>query len=145
MADTFDIMIDSTGEMLTDDGGEIASVTKEDLRFQLAFCRIKSVAHNWFIDNIGANLEELIGRRCNSETAEYGKQKIINELTKDGLYSNSEIHITASIENNFYINYDIYLKAYQGESEDTIVTAKITATLDLVRGVLVRYGWEPRR
>ena len=145
MADVFDIAISGTGEMLMGNNGNIATVTKEDLRFQLAINRIKSVTDNWFIDKVGANLEYLIGKRCDSTTANVGKQLIIDQLTFDDLYRPDEIHITANIKENFYINYDIYLKAYQGESEETVITFKIQVTLDLVKGVRIRYGWEPRR
>lgn len=145
MADTFDILINGNGEIIMSDDGTIKPVSGEDLRLQIAFNRVKSISNNWFIDKVGADLEALVGMKCDSETAELGKVKIINELTYDHLYEEDEIVIVASINDNVYINYDIYLKAYQGETEQTVITNKIQASLDLVRGVKVRYGWEPRR
>lgn len=145
MADPFDFGITGTGEITMNPFGLIRPVSGEDLRLQMAFNRIKSVSNNWYIDKIGADLEALVGRKCDEQIAEEGKMRIKNELVRDGLYDDDEIVIIANISDNVYVNYDIYLKSYQGESEETIITNKIQASLDLVRGVRVRYGWEPKR
>lgn len=123
---------------------DIVKSSDNDLKIQLAINRIKSISNNWFIDEIGANLEELVGRPCTTDTAEYGKLKIANSLTFDGLWTDEEIFIKAEIKNNTNIIYSIYLKIYQQETEDTY-SYEIVTTLDLVKGVFIEFGWEPRR
>jgi hypothetical protein len=146
MAEGFDFDLTTLGEIIvTPDTHEIKTVKDDDLRIQLAYNRIKSVTNEWFMDDIGANLEELIGKHCNADTAEDGKRKIIDSLTFDELWDEDDIFIKAQILNNINITYTIYLRTYQGESEETIITTEIEATLDLIKGVHIRYGWEPRR
>lgn len=145
MAEGFDFDFTPEGEIIIDnETHDISKSTNNDLRIQLAYNRIKSISHNWFVDEIGADLEELIGKPCTEQIAELGKSKIINVLTVDELWLDEEIFIKAEIKNNINITYNIYLKIYQSETEDTY-SHEIIAELDLVKGVFVRFGWEPRR
>ena len=70
MSDVFDFSLTELGELEIDnDSHDLLSQTDNELRIQMAICRIKSVSNNWYIDNIGANLEELIGKACNKNNA----------------------------------------------------------------------------
>jgi hypothetical protein len=141
MAEGFDFGFTPEGEIIVDtETHDIAKSTDDDLRIQLAYDRIKSISHDWFVDEIGADLEELIGRPCTEEMAEYGKLKIIDVLTVDSLWSDNDIFIKSEIKNNTNITYNIYLKIYQKETEDTY-SYEITAELDLVKGVFIKFGW----
>lgn len=145
MVQGFDFNIDTDGELILDqDAHDISTVTKNDLRLQLAYDRIKSVSNNWFVDNIGANLESLIGRPCNEDLAESGKELIMHQLIEDSLWDEKEIYIKASILDYVHIVYNIYFKIKSDETEDTY-SEEIIAEIDLVKGVNIRYGWEPRR
>ena len=145
MVEGFDFGFTPEGEIIIDkDSHDITQTTDNDLRIQIAYNRIKSISYNWFIDEVGANLEEIVGKPCTESTAEYGKSKIIDVLTFDELWSDDEIFIKTEIKNNTNITYTIYLKIYQSETEDTY-SYEIEAELDLVKGVFVRYGWKPRR
>lgn len=145
MINGFDFSVTPEGEIIVDnDTHDIAPSEQDALRIQLAYNRIKSISHNWFVDEIGADLEELIGKPCTEDIAEYGKLKITNVLVIDNLWSEQDIFIKSEIKNNTKITYSIYLKIYQEETEDTY-SYEIEAELDLVKGVFIRYGWEPRR
>lgn len=145
MIEGFDFGITTDGELIIDNNShDINNTTNDDLRIQLAYNRIKSISNNWFVDEIGANLEELIGKPCTESIAEYGKNKIINELIFDDLWDKNDIYVQSEIKNNTNITYSIYLKIYQSVSED-VYSYEIIAEIDLVKGVYVRYGWEPRR
>jgi hypothetical protein len=145
MIEGFDFGFTPDGELVIDNNShDINNTTNDDLRIQLAYNRIKSITHNWFVDEIGANLEELIGKPCTKEVAEYGKEKIINELIFDELWDKNDLYIKSEIKNNTNITYNIYLKIYQSVSED-VYSYEIIAEIDLVKGVNIRYGWEPRR
>lgn len=143
--DGFDFGFSPDGEIIVDaETHDIYKSQEDELKIQLSYNRIKSISKNWFIDEVGADLEEIIGKACNETTAEYGKLKIIDVLTFDGLWDDKDIFIKSEIKNNINITYNIYLKLRQSETEE-IYSYEIDAELDLVKGVNVRYGWEPRR
>lgn len=141
----FDFAITTDGELIVDEQNhDIAKSIEDDLRIQLAYDRIKSISKNWFVDEIGADMEELVGRPCTEDIAEYGKQKIINVLLIDDLWEKEDIFIKAEIKDNVHIIYSVYLKLFQSETEDTI-SYEIIVELDLVKGVFIKFGWDPRR
>ena len=143
--DGFDFGFSPDGEIIVDsDTHDIYKSQEDELKIQLSYNRIKSISKNWFIDEVGADLEEIIGKACNQTTAEYGKLKIIDVLTFDGLWDDKDIFIKSEIKNNINITYNIYLKLRQSETEE-VYSYEIDAELDLVKGVNIRYGWEPRR
>ena len=143
--DGFDFGFSPDGEIIVDsDTHDIYKSQEDELKIQLSYNRIKSISKNWFIDKVGADLEEIIGKACNETTAEYGKLKIIDVLTFDGLWDDSDIFIKSEIKNNINITYNIFLKLRQSDTEE-VYSYEIDAELDLVKGVHIRYGWEPRR
>jgi hypothetical protein len=145
MVKGFDFGISTEGELLLDpDTYDIKRKTENELRLQLAYDRIKSVANDWYIDNIGSDLELLIGKPCNQEYAEKGKAMIASQLTFDKLWDQEEFYIRSIIHSMTNIEYNIYLKIIDSDTGDTY-SYEINATIDLVKGVNVRYGWEPRR
>ena len=143
--DGFDFGFSPDGEIIVDaETHDIYKSQEDELKIQLSYNRIKSISKNWFIDEVGANLEEIIGKACNETTAEYGKLKIIDVLTFDGLWDDKDIFIKSEIKNNINITYNIFLKLRQSDTEE-VYSYEIDAELDLVKGVHIRYGWEPRR
>lgn len=143
--DGFDFGFSPDGEIIVDTNThDIYKSQEDELKIQLSYNRIKSISKNWFIDEVGADLEEIIGKVCNETTAEYGKLKIIDVLTFDGLWDDSDIFIKSEIKNNINITYNIFLKLRQSDTEE-VYSYEIDAELDLVKGVHIRYGWEPRR
>ena len=143
--DGFDFGFSPDGGIIVDsDTHDIYKSQEDELKIQLSYNRIKSISKNWFIDKVGADLEEIIGKACNETTAEYGKLKIIDVLTFDGLWDDSDIFIKSEIKNNINITYNIFLKLRQSDTEE-VYSYEIDAELDLVKGVHIRYGWEPRR
>lgn len=145
MPEGFDFGFSPEGEILIDsDSNDICKKQSNDLKIQLSYNRIKSISKNWFVDEVGADLEEIIGKACNQETAEYGKSKIIKVLTFDDLWKENDIFIQAEIKNNVNILYTVYLKLIDEETEK-VYTHEIDIELDLIKGVKIRYGWDPRR
>lgn len=143
--DGFDFGFSPDGEIIVDSETHDIYKSKDDeLKIQLSYNRIKSISKNWFIDEVGADMEELIGRPCTEDMAEYGKQKIINVLLIDNLWNKDDIFIKAEIKDNVHIIYSVYLKLFQSETEDTI-SYEITVELDLIKGVFIKFGWDPRR
>lgn len=145
MIQGFDMTFLNEGEIILDrEDHDIYTIEGDELRIQLAYNRMKSISHDWFVDEVGADLEELIGKHCTKDIVEYGKQKIISVLTIDDLWSVDDIAIIGTINSNTNITYSVYLKIYQDKNEDPW-SYEITAELDLVKGVFIRFGWKPKR
>ena len=144
MVKGFDFGLSTSGDLvLNPETWDIQAKTDNNLRLQLAYDRIKSVTTNWFIDGIGANLEALIGKPCNEDTAEAGKELIMHQLTFDSLWGTDEIFIKATIVDMINITYNVYFKIKDISTEDTY-SYELVAEIDMVKGVNIKYGWEPK-
>lgn len=144
MVKGFDFGLSTGGDLvLNPETWDIQAQTDNNLRLQLAYDRIKSVTTNWFMDDIGANLEALIGKPCNEDTAEAGKELIMHQLTFDSLWGTDEIFIKATIVDMINITYNVYFKIKDISTEDTY-SYELVAEIDMVKGVKIRYGWEPK-
>jgi hypothetical protein len=137
----FDFDIDESGELvINEQEHEINKVTDDELRIQLAYTRIKSIAHGWFYDEVGADLEELVGRSIKESTIEYGKEKIINVLTFDNLWNENDILVISNVQDSTHLIYSVYLKTYTTD-EFGEKSVELTIELDLIKGVKIKFGW----
>lgn len=137
----FDFDIDDTGELvINEQEHEINRISDDELRIQLAYTRIKSIAHGWFYDYVGADLEELVGRSIKESTVELGKDKILNVLTFDKLWDGDDILITANIQDSTHLIYSVYLKTYT-DDEFGEKSTELIIELDLIKGVKIKFGW----
>ena len=137
----FDFDIDESGELvINQEEHEINKITDDELRIQLAYTRIKSIAHGWFYDKVGADLEELVGRSIKESTVEYGKEKIINTLTFDNLWDANDILVVSNIKDSTHLIYSVYLKTYTND-EFGEKSVELIIELDLVKGVKIKFGW----
>ena len=55
--------------------------------------RIRSVKPDWFYDNVGADLELLLGEPNTRETAQSGADRIRSALTDDGFVKVNDVYI----------------------------------------------------
>ena len=137
----FDFDIDELGELvINQEEHEINKVTDDELRIQLAYTRIKSIAQGWFYDYVGADLEELVGRSIKNSTVEYGKEKILEVLTFDDLWNEDDILIISNVQDSTHLIYSVYLKTYTND-EFGEKSVELIIELDLVKGVKIRFGW----
>jgi hypothetical protein len=137
----FDFSVDSLGEILIDyKTNDIAKVEDMDLKIQLAYVRIKSCIKEWFYDEVGANLEELVGRAAKASTIETGKSRIITVLTYDDLWSSDDIFVQSIIENATKLTYTVYFRVYT-DNEFGETSKTIYIDLDLIKGIKIKYGW----
>ena len=137
----FDFDIDELGELvINQEEHEINKITDDELRIQLAYTRIKSIAQGWFYDYVGADLEELVGRSIKDSTIEYGKEKIMNVLTFDNLWDGNDILITSNVQYSTHLIYSVYLKTYTND-EFGEKSVELIIELDLIKGVKIRFGW----
>lgn len=138
----FDFCISEDGELeynnITND---VKAVSSEELKIQLAFTRIKSCINEWFYDEVGANLDELVGRNIKDGVIDVGEQRITEVLTFDGLWDIEDIHVQKTIKDKTHLEYRVYFRKYtDDEFGETSVALKLD--LDLVKGVKVKYGWD---
>lgn len=97
-------------------------VEGDELKLQTAWHCVQSIKSDWYIDNIGADLESLIGAPFNETTIEEGRLLIVNALTEHRLYSEDEIYIESSLSIPMTLTYDIYLKTEDGQAQALRVT-----------------------
>lgn len=129
-----DIMLTEEGELALK-GNDIKTVTKDELRFQQAFCRIKSVVGDWYDEKkLGADLENMIGLPNNISTAKTGMGIILNAITENATFRINEVHIEYSL-NKQTLEYRVFLRNLDG-----ITSKLLIVSLDLVKGVNVRLG-----
>lgn len=131
---SFDFGIDDSGELLFDNTSkDVRKREKLSLRRQIALCRIKSVTGDWFNTNIGADLEEFIGYKCNEDTANEIIESIETALSYDDFMQKEELFFIPQIELNT-ISILVFIKDLDNESPATI-----NVRIDIVGGVKVQY------
>lgn len=118
-----DFLITKDGE-LSSDNKELNICKGEDAKVQAAYCICKSLSKDWFIDNLGANLEQILGRTINKHTIDYGKRLITLALAD--LYNASDLYIDC-IQEDSSIIYTVYIKR-----EDGLTSSNFTLTIDLL-------------
>lgn len=115
--------------MLTDDGdlvlhednglsheeGDLKSSLGSKLISQIIINRVKTMSPDWFYDGIGADLEQLLGKVNNKETALKGAELIKNALTYDGFIKNDDIFVKPSPIDEFTIMYILAVRVSTSE------------------------------
>lgn len=126
-----DLMINQFGELAICNG-DIRTCTDDELKFQKAICISKSVAKNWFIDNIGADLEQIVGDTISPTTISKGKELLYTSLSD--VYIRTDIYIEEELDGTT-IKYTVYLK-----NSDNISSRVLYVDIDLVAGINIRIG-----
>ena len=133
-----DFMIDNYGELCIEvsdyNKNSLLEARNDELRNQIAMCRIMSVTHDWFYDNIGANLEQILGEALNEQTINYGKELITDSLMKNNFLTSDEIIIESLITDIDSIGYNVYIRQIELKGIYTV----INVSLDLIKGVTIK-------
>jgi hypothetical protein len=90
--DRTDLTLTSAGDLALTAGGDLATVNQLQYQAQQALCRVKSVTVDWLYDNVGADLEDLLGLENNPATAELFKTKVKAALTQGGFLEEQDIY-----------------------------------------------------
>lgn len=126
-----DLGLTEDGDLILDDG-EFTVVQQFEFYKQCATNRIKSIKKDWYKDNIGADLEEILGMPNTRVVASLGENKIRQSLTFDNLFNDKDIVIVPSPVTNMIISYSITI-----QSEDFGGPIKLEVTLDLTQGIKI--------
>lgn len=119
-----DLGLDEYGDIVLDDmqgadGTHQLKFNDESaLIRQIVMTRVKSVKPDWFYDNVGANLESLLGRDNTKDTAEIGVDLIKSALTYDGFLKDGDIYIKPSPADEFTI---VFIMAIRVENKEALV------------------------
>lgn len=125
-----DIAITSDGD-LSLSNGDLVTIENLDLYKQMASNRIKSVSIDWFKDNIGADLEELIGLPNTKDNAELGVDKIKQSLTFDQLFAEKDVNVKSYPKSKSRIGYEVTV------TKQPFGSFNLSVALDLVKGVMI--------
>jgi hypothetical protein len=130
MREATDLFITEDGDLVISDN-DLKTVSGDSFREQSAINRIKSVKSDWFYDNVGADMEEILGEPNTREVAEIGKNKIISVLTEDNLFEIDEVFVKVVPIKKYSLLYMVAIKSNSGSP------IAINVKLDLVRGVFI--------
>lgn len=130
-----DLML-KDGDIVFDNGTNLglnfSEIDSETSIAQTIYCRLKSCTIDWFYDDVGADLEQLLGEPNTEENANRGSSLIINSLTKDGLISEDNIVVKPIPIDNFTINYYVAISLKNG------VNLKYEVSLALNSGISIK-------
>lgn len=106
-----DFKLTDIGDLSLSSERELEFSQNDALNLQYALARVKSAKNDWYIDNVGADLERLIGEPLNEQLIEQGKQMIMDALTEYNLFKISEIYIQhrEDVEEE-QLSYYVYLR-----------------------------------
>ena len=106
-----DFKLTDVGDLSLSSERQLEFSQNDALNLQYALARVKSAKNDWYIDNVGADLERLIGEPLNEQLIEQGKQMIMDALTEYNLFKISEIYIQhrEDVEEE-QLSYYVYLR-----------------------------------
>lgn len=112
--DTIDLELTPDGDLVLDrKTNDVAVVHKQNYIAQSARIRIQVTDPEWQdyqVNQIGANLEDLIGLPNTQETAIEGIERIVYTLTKDGLLDTEEVYIKPVPVSKYVIAFYVFIK-----------------------------------
>jgi hypothetical protein len=135
--DGVDLKLSEDGDLVFEHG-DIALVRKQEFVAQSSRNRIKTSDPDWYdykIDNIGANLEDLLGMPNNPDTARLGIDKIREALTSDGLIDGEDVYIRPVPIGRYVIGFFVFIRTeYDGQP------LQFEILLNLESGVIIKDG-----
>lgn len=92
-----DLYFTESGDIVVDHNGDLALVPSPWRDYsQQAYIRVMTVTSDFTMyPNIGADLEQLYGMPNTQQTGDFGKQLIMNALTRDGKFNGIPIDVKA--------------------------------------------------
>lgn len=112
-----DLRITPDGDLIVKDN-DLATIEGFEAAAQNVYCRLMSSDPEWYMEQIGANLEDLLGKPNTRETATEGEDMIKDVLTSDGLVSYEDLYVQAVPLDKSTLVFYVYFKpdGYDGEA-----------------------------
>lgn len=114
--DGSDLMFTEDGDIVIGENGDFALVHDRQFVEQSSRNRLKVSDPDWFdfdMQEIGANLEDLIGRPNSIETAREGVERISKALTRNDLISREDLYIRPVPLTKYVIQFFVYIQTSQ--------------------------------
>ena len=116
-----DFKLTTAGDLSFSSNRELEFTQNDALKLQYALARVKSAKNDWYIDNVGADLEQLIGEPVSEQTIEQGKQLIIDALTEYKLFGTDDIYVQYRDElEDEQLVYYVYLRMSSIENSQVL-------------------------
>lgn len=132
--DSIDLFFNNAGDIVIDGDKDIAS-TEHDMILsfrQEVRNRVKSDFMDWVIHPwLGAGLTEIVGEPNSKETAEIGKEKILNSLTTGAFVAAEDVNITYMPVSKDAIVYIVKINIEPTEENEYTDVVQTTIVLDL--------------
>lgn len=129
-----DLMLTPDGDLVLDTNGDLRKTSGADFIKQSVYNCLRSITVDWFYDNIGADLEDFLGRPNSRETAEAMEEQVLRALTTTGLVAEEDLFIKVTPLNRTTIGLFVFVKVPEIEKP-----IGFQANIDLDGGVSVKY------
>lgn len=110
---------------------EVDEVSKYDVLKQIVINRVKSIKPDWFYDNVGANLESILGKENSKETAQLGAQLIIESLAGDGYIDENNIYVKPIPTDLFTIVYYLAIRVSDNDALQFKINIALNAGVNI--------------
>ena len=134
-----DFKISTDGDLIVSDSELLTSEDMNEI-VQKAMCIIASVSHDWFYDNIGCDLEQLIGKPLNNETISEGVNLIKSNLYKSNMFEENDFNIKAKQVEDEFIGYTVFINDIYKKYNYFVIEVEI----DMLKGVNVKFGGDSK-
>lgn len=128
-----DLKFTKDGDLVLGEDGDFLITEGLECRKQFAHNIIKSISRDWFVDNVGADLEALYGLPVRLARRE-GIFKITAGLTKHDIFKRNNFYVDGRITDKNTIVYLVFL------IEDNDVVASIEVELRLTGSININWG-----
>lgn len=130
-----DFKISNEGELMLEESN-LLTVKDIEFKVQLAMCEIASVSHDWFYDNLGTDLEEMIGKPLTDTMISVISDMILTKLYKTKLFNDGDIRIESKKVDLVSVGYNVYIKNPNIKYDYYVIEVEI----DTLKGVNVKVG-----
>lgn len=113
--------------------GDFVLISGVEATTQNAYCRLRSANPEWFMEVIGADLEDLLGLDNTPETAALGEEKIRTALAGDDLISVEDLYVRGVPLDRRTILFFVFFNAPGSGS-----AIGFEVTLNLATGAVIR-------
>ena len=125
-----DFELSTDGDLIISES-DLSVVEDTGFYIQLASNRIKSISKDWFKDNIGSDLEEVLGMPNTQDNAKIGEDKIRQALIFDNTFTEENVRIKSYPTSKNSIGFEVSITKHPFGS------FFLRVSLDLVKGIMI--------
>ena len=111
-----DFKLTDSGDLFLSPDRFLEEVDSDELTKQTVKCCAHSVQKDWYIDNIGADLEQLVGQPINEKLQETGCSLLKTSILSKGIVTDEQLWIESQ-QVGMSIHFSVYLKTEEEQAQ----------------------------